>query len=120
MLMVNVRKVAISFILIGLTFFAVASIGGDKNKTKGNAIKAGFTPLKTARGFTLKAGLNYRGSLILKEERTANYVNYNSLVTYSKGNATYILPNKYRVSVSPNNSSKSNLQLLNLRIKLCK
>lgn len=119
MLMVNVRKVAISFLLIGITFFAVASIGGDKNRSKASAVKAGFTPLRTSRGFTLKAGPNYRGSLILKEERNSDHISYNSLVTYSKGNATYILPNKYKVSVSPN-TTKSNLQLLNLRIKLCK
>lgn len=119
MLMVNVRKVAISFVLIGLTFFAVASIGGDKNRSKSNTIKAGFTPLRTAHGFTIKTGPNYRGSFLLKEERNANYALYNSLITYTKGNATYILPNKYKLSVSQNNS-KSNLQLINLRIKLCK
>lgn len=119
MLMVNVRKAAISFVLVGLTFFAVASIGGDKNKAKSSVVKAGFTPLRTAKGFTLKAGPSYRGNLILKEERTSNYVSYHSLITYSKGNATYILPNRYKVSVTPNNT-KSNLQLLNLRIKLCK
>ncbi|MEJ7768449.1 MAG: hypothetical protein WKF89_11605 [Chitinophagaceae bacterium] len=119
MLVVNAGKVLISIVLTGLTFLAVASIGGDKNKSKASSLKEGFTPLRTSRGFTLKAGPAYKGSVILKEERTANSVSYKSLITYTKGNSTYILPNNYKVSVASINT-KSNLQLINLRIRLCK
>lgn len=115
------RKLIISTILIGLTFFTFASIGGDKNKTKNKSLQSGFTPIRTSRGFTLKNRLNYHGSLITSQEKTTDFISYNSLVTYQKGNVTYILPNKYKVPLkSEEISSKSNLQLLQLRIKLCK
>lgn len=105
--------------LVGVTFFAFASIGGDKNRAKSSSVKSGFSPLKTSSGFTLKSGLNYRGSVLLNEERTAKYITYTSLITYQKGNATYILPNKYKVYLGSDNN-KSSLQMLNLHIKICK
>jgi hypothetical protein len=111
------KKLAILMLCVGLTFFAVASIGGDKNKSKPKAVASNFLPLRTSKGYTLKSGPSYRGNIILKEERTPGAITYNSLITYQKGTSTYILPNKYRVPVQ---SSKSNLQLINLRIKLCK
>jgi hypothetical protein len=112
------RKIFIIFVLTGLTVISFGSIGGGGSKSK-SLIKSDFIPLRTSRGFTLKAGPNYRGSMIVKEERTTHYISYNSLVTYQKGNSTYILPNKYRIYLSPNNS-KNSLQMVNLRIKLCK
>ncbi|MEO5999046.1 MAG: hypothetical protein ABIN89_19890 [Chitinophagaceae bacterium] len=118
---VNCRKISISFILVGLTVFTFASIGGDKNKSKKNSLQSGFTPVKTNRGFTLKEGLAYRGSMILRQEKTPSSIYYSSLVTYQKGNSTYILPNKYKVSLSTDAAThKTSLQLLQLRIKLCK
>jgi hypothetical protein len=116
----NMRKMTISAILLGLTIFTFASIGGDKNKAKGNSLQAGFTPIRTSQGFTLKESLTYRGSVILRQEKTSNFISYSSLVTYQKGNTTYILPNKYKLSLRPEDVNKSSLQLLQLRIKLCK
>jgi len=113
------RKFAISTLLVAVTVLAVASIGGGRNKAKPASLKPGFTPIKTSKGFTLKSGPSYRGSIILKESRFSNYISYKSLVTYQKGNTTFILPNKYNVSIQPN-TRKSNLQMLNLRFKLCK
>ncbi len=118
---VSFRTMTISLILSGLTFFAFATIGGDKNKSKNNSLQSGFTPIRTTRGFTLKEGLDYKGSLILTQVKTSNSISYNSLITYQKGNATYILPNKYKVSLTPNAvTNKTSLQLLQLRIKICK
>jgi hypothetical protein len=105
------------FFLVGFTFFAFASIGGDKNKSKSKAVGSSFLPLRTAKGFTLKSGSSYRGNIILKEERVHGAISYNSLITYQKGNSTYILPNRYRIPVS---TQKTSLQLINLRFKLCK
>lgn len=111
----------ISAILLGLTVFTFASIGGDKNKSKNNALHSGFTPIRTTRGFTLKDRLTYRGSMILKQEKTSNSINYSSLIMYQKGNTTYILPNKYKAPLTvASASNKSNLQILQLKIRLCK
>jgi len=117
--MFNLRKISFCLLLIGLTYFTFASIGGGKNKSNHNIHNAAFTPIRTSKGFSVKSGLNYRGTVILKQERIHGFISYSSLVTYQKGNATYILPNKYNVSLS-HNTSRSNLQMLNVRIKLCK
>ncbi len=107
--------------LLGLTIFTFASIGGDKNKAKNTSLHSNFTPVRTIRGFTLKEGLTYRGSMILKQEKSINSILYSSLITYQKGNSIYILPNKYKVPLRAGAASaKSNLQLLQLKIKLCK
>ena len=105
--------------MVGLTYFTFASIGGGKNKTNPKIHKSEITPIKKSRGFYVKSGLNYRGTVILKQERTADYISYKSLTTYQKGNATYILPNKYTISFAQA-ASRSNLQMLNVRIKFCK
>ncbi len=105
--------------LIGFTIFAFASIGGGKSKSKIKSVKAYFTPVRTNSGFAIRSGSTYKGSMVLKTERTANYISYNTLNTYKKGNSTFILPNKYRLQLAPN-TSKSNMQFLNLKIKLCR
>lgn len=117
--MFNLRKISICILLVGLTYFTFASIGGGKNKSNRNIHKAAFTHIKTSNRFSVKSGLNYRGTVILKEKRTADFITYNSLVTYQKGNIMYILPNKYNVSLT-HNANRSNLQMVNVRIKLCK
>ena len=114
------RKLAISAVLIGMTVFTFASIGGGRNKSPKSKLTAGYTPVRTSQGFSLKSNLNYRGSIIVGEERTRNYVAFNSLVTYSKGNMTYILPNRYKIASSCQHIGKSNLQLLNVKINLTK
>ena len=111
------RKVAICAALIGVTAFAFASIGGG-NKSKNKRISSGYTPIRTSHGFTLKSGPTYRGTLIMNEERSKNYIAFNSLVTYKSGNTTYILPNRYKLSTGCQHQAKSNLQLLNLKVKL--
>ncbi len=116
--MFSLRKISISLLFVGLTYFTFASIGGGKHKSS-NSRKAAFTPIKTSKGFSVRSGLNYRGTVILNEERTPGRISYNSLVTYQKGNATYILPNKYNVSLA-HHATRSNLQMLNVKIKLCK
>jgi hypothetical protein len=58
--------------------------------------------------------------VITNEQRAGNYLAFNSLVTYRTGNTTYILPNRYKVAAGCQNQMRSNLQLLNLKIKLPK
>lgn len=110
------RKTIISLVLISFAALAFASMGGGGNK-KSKTVKADFVPIRTTNGFTLKAGPSYHGSLIFNQEKNKNGVSFNSVVTYQKGNTTYILPYKYKVQ---SYESKSNMQLLNLKMKLHK
>jgi len=114
------KKALISSILLGFAAFAIASMGGGGNKSKEKATRPEFTPIRTTNGFTLKAGPSYRGSMIVGQEKGKNLVAYNSIVTYQKGNTTYILPVKYKLQTSAASQSGSSLQMFNLKIKLHK
>ena len=113
-----VKKAFISFILIGLGALAIASMGGGGNKSKDKTVKPEFTPIRTTNGFTLKAGPLYHGSLVFGQLKSNNLVSLNSIVTYQKGNTTYILPCRYKLQTVP--VQNSSLQLFNLKIKIHK
>ena len=117
------RRTLVSTLLIavvGLTFASKGG-GGDKNKAASIPLKTNFTPIRTTNGFTLKAGPTYTGSYLLGTEKTANYVSFNTLITYQKGNSTYILPYQYKMNTAVYlHNSGSNLRLLDLRVNLHK
>lgn len=113
------KKSIISCAMIGVVTLALASSGGGGGKKKSvTPLSSKFTPIRTTNGFTLKAGAQYTGSQIYSSERNHNFVTYNTLVTYQKGNTVYILPNKVTVNTRP--QQRSNLNLLDLRIRLHK
>ncbi len=115
------RKAGLCLALTATAFLTFASKGGggDKNKN-GLSFNKEFTPVRTAGGFTLKVGPSYSGSQLLSSQKKKDVVFYNSIVTYSKGNNTYILPYKYRVNLASKTSSKSSLNLVDIKIKLGK
>ena len=119
-----IRTALISALLTAVFGLTFASKGGGGEKKKDNSIplKTNFTPIRTTTGFTLKSGPTYTGSYMMREERTNNYVSFHTLVTYQKGNTIYIMPYKYKLNNSSVylNNSGSNLQLLDLRIKMHK
>ena len=118
------RKVLVSTLLIAVVGLAFASKGGGGEKKKDNSIplKTNFVPIRTTNGFTLKTGPSYTGSYLLGQEKTDNYVSFHTLITYQKGNSIYIMPYKYKMNTASVylNNSGSNLQLLDLRIKMHK
>ena len=117
------RRTLVSALLIavvGLTFASKGG-GGEKKKDNGVPLKTSFTPIRTSSGFTLKAGPTYTGSYLLGTEKTTNYVSFNTLVTYERGNSVFILPYRYKMNTSVYlNNSGSNLRLLDLRVSLHK
>ena len=117
------RRTLVSTLLIAVVGLAFASKGGGGEKKKDNSIplKTSFTPIRTTTGFTLKAGPSYTGSYLLSSEKTANYVSFNTLITYERGNSVFILPYRYKMNTSVYlNNSGSNLRLLDLRVNLHK
>src|SRR5882672_6116637 len=105
--------------VVGLTFASKGG-GGDKKSSNKIPLKTEFVPIRTTGTFTLKAGPSYTGSFLLGQEKTKSYISINSLVTYQKGNSIFIIPNTYKVNtpVLMDGSRKTNLQLLDLRIKM--
>ena len=90
--LVLARKIATLF-LIGLSFAAFATLGDGKSKGKKSSLLSS-KPTITPGKFSLKSGYQYRGSQILNQQKDKNSFTRNSLVTYQKGNMTYILPVK--------------------------
>lgn len=100
---IALRKVA-TLMLIGATAIAAfATLGDGKSKTKKATLLNNKTVITPGK-FSLKSGYQYRGSQILNQYKADNSITLNSLVTYQKGNMTYILPVKtvipQRVKVS--------------------
>jgi len=116
----SAKKLTFSFILLGFAVLAFASMGGGGSKSKDKTVKPAFTPIRTTNGFTLKAGPSYHGSMIFSQEKVNNLVSFNSIVTYQKGNTTYILPCRYKVQTNSVPQQGSSLQLFNLKIKIHK
>ena len=115
------RKALISTLMLAVVGLAFASKGGGGDKKSTNApLKTEFVPIRTTNNFTLKVGPSYTGSILLGQERTKTSISFNTLVTYEKGNSIFVLPYKYRVNMPSmmDGSNKTNLQLLDLRIKM--
>lgn len=113
------KKALTSFVMLSLAVFAFGSMGGGGNKSKKSVKGTDFTPVRTINGFTLKAGPSYRGSMTFGQEKVNNVISFNSVVTYQKGNTTYILPYKYKMQTNAF-SSKSSLQMFNMKVPLHK
>lgn len=107
-------------IIVGLAF---ASKGGDKNKKRNTTnLKTDFVPIRISTAFALKNGFTYTGSHIFSMQKENSTFSLNSIVTYQKGNTTFIVPYKYKVNASTINitPAKGNLQMLDVKISMHK
>lgn len=109
-----------SMSMIVFVALAFASKGGG-DKKKNVVSKADFAPINISNAFTLKNGISYMGSHIFSQQKEKASLSVNTIITYQNGNTIYIMPYKYKVSIAPlNSASKTNLQLLDLKIKVHK
>jgi hypothetical protein len=121
------KKSIICATMLGIVFFALASSGGGKKKSSTSSL--GVIPISANGTFTLKSKPSYSGSHILSSTNSKNTTVYRSVITYQKGNTTYLIPSKYRMSngnnakvcfKSPTLSFRSNLNIVDLKIRLCR
>ena|SRR6202035_4176392 len=126
---ISVRKLALQASIVCLLvilviggFASSSSKGGGGDKKNNTSLMNNFTPIRSVNGFTLRSiRPSFNGSMMMTQEKDNNRLSISTLITYQRGNTTYILPYKYRVGVSSfNNSSKTNLQLLGVKIKMPK
>lgn len=111
------RKVFASFALLGVVALAVASSGGGGSK-KRSSVASAFSPA-TSTAFTLKSGPQFLRSQIFSTQKSQGFVMFNTIVTYQRGNTTYLLPYSYKMSTKKP-CMKSNLNIVDLRINLKK
>jgi hypothetical protein len=100
--MVNLlKKCAIITMLLSMGNFTFADRGigkKAKGKTLLNINTTVGTSLKTNIALNVKLGLAYKGSFTSNNKSTSLMQN-SSFITYQKGNTTYIVPYKHRVTI---------------------
>lgn len=114
-------KLLVAALFLSITGLAGASMGGEKKAKKAAKATEEFVPIRTTAGFTLKAGPSYKGSLGFNSSKSANgKLSINTLVTYQKGNTTYIMPYNSRINVAKTGNCNSSTQMLNLKVRIHK
>ncbi|MDP9042739.1 MAG: hypothetical protein M3N30_12225 [Bacteroidota bacterium] len=114
------RLTTVSLLLLAVTALTFASTGGGDKKKHREEFESNFTPINAASTFTLKKSPLYSGSMISFRLQADSRVNLNTMITYQRGNTTFILPYQYKVNIGPvvNSGPKSNLQFLGVRIQI--
>jgi hypothetical protein len=117
----TIRLTAISLLLFAVTALAFASKGGGEKK-KHHEFDNSFTPINAASSFSLKRSPLYSGSIVSFHPQADNRMSMRAMITYQRGNTTYILPYQYKVNIGPsaNYNMHSNLQFLGVRIQMPK
>lgn len=118
------KKSLVCATLLGLVVIALASSGGGKKKSSGSTL--GIIPIRANGTFTLKSKPSYSGSFLYTTANLKNSTTYRSVITYQKGNTTFIVPSQYRLnnqrklSFNSNQTFKTNLNVVDLKVRLCR
>ncbi len=96
-----IKKIAIVIVLICVANVTFADRGtGKKSKMRTLLnINTNTTNLKASIFTNIKSGLVYRGSLVTTRQTNNNTIINSSLMTYQKGNTTYIIPYKNKIAI---------------------
>jgi len=96
--LVKRKLVTALFIGASLAAFATLGDGGTKSSVlKGkNLLTLPAAPVNY-KTFSLKSGYSFRGNSFLNTDTKGKVVMLNTVMTYQKGNATYILPLKKKL-----------------------
>ena len=95
------RRKLVTALLIGASSVAAFATLGD-GSTKAPPLKdKNLLALPTVpvnyKTFSLKSGYSFRGNTFLNNDPTEKVVMLNTVMTYQKGNATYIVPLKKKL-----------------------
>lgn len=98
-----IKKAAIILALVSATtvVFADRGTGRKSNKVRTNLnITPASASLKSTIMSNLKNGLSYKGSFLTSRNVSSSAITTNTLMTYQKGNTTYLIPYKSKVAVA--------------------
>jgi hypothetical protein len=92
-------KSAIIILMAVSTFGAFATLGDGKKKpsSKSKPILSYKKTFPLKGSFTLKTGYNYKANQLSSAQTKVSVINLNTVVSYQKGNATYMIPAKNKV-----------------------
>ena len=101
-----VRRVFAVCVLAAITVSAFAILGDkDKNVKKQNRSLLTNQNFSIRPGtFSLKSNYNFRGDHIINSEKPTQYIKLNTVLTYQKGNTTYIVPLKKKIYITAGNA----------------
>jgi hypothetical protein len=94
------KKLLTIVLLFSIANVAIADRGvAKKNKNKTTFNISTPTTLRNSIAFNLKSGLSYKGSLLSSTKTVGTSIVANSLITYQKGNITYIIPYQHKIII---------------------
>ena len=95
-----VRRASV-VLLLAVSAVSAFAILGDKGKSPRNQSSLSNKNFTVVRGsFSLKSNYNFRGNQIMNPARSAEYINLNTVLTYQKGNTTYVVPLKKKIFIN--------------------
>ena len=105
------RKLAVILLIAVSAVAAFATLGDGKikyDRAKGSLL-SNKTKLNS-HSFSLKSGYTFRGNQVINT-KNEKYISLNTVITYQRGNTTYILPLKKKVildkiTFNPNTASR--------------
>lgn len=106
---------SIVMLLFCTSHIAMADRGAGKKSKNTNKVALNInTPynLRNSIAFNLKSGLTYKGSLLVGQQSAGSSVLNNSIVTYQKGNTTYIIPFKHKITMPEISQGYTGLKLI--------
>ncbi len=96
--------------VISLTAIAAFATLGDGRVKKNKPGQSLLTNKTKTTSFSLRSGYSFRGSQVINTQ-AQNFVSLNTVLTYQKGNTTYIVPLKKKVLLPNVKIDISNRQL---------
>ena len=98
------RKAATILLLAGSAASAFAVLGDGKGRTpKSRSLLSNQTFSVVPGSFSLKSGYSFRGNQAININKENKYINLNTVLTYQKGNTTYIVPLKKKIYINGGN-----------------
>ncbi len=93
------QRKLVTVVLVTASFACFATLGDGKKKgaASGKSLLTTKVNPYNFKSFSLKSTYQYRGSQPFTMEQDKNFIMLNTVVTYQKGNSTYILPMKKKV-----------------------
>ncbi len=96
--------------LLGLLFFTHVAMAVDGIIVKSKSSKASFSNMKKNLSLSLSSGFAYRENKSFGFRKIGKDNSFNSVITYQKGNITYMMPyknravlNRFKTPVKPQN-----------------
>jgi len=91
---------ATAVLLLAVSAVSAFAILGDKGKSPKSHSFLSNQTLSIPGNFSLRTNYNFRGSQVFNTSRSAQYINLNTVLTYQKGNTTYIVPLKKKIFIT--------------------